>query len=325
MGDLSADEAAILEVILRVRRAAHDADFETIASSYVHAPYAARWNASRGLGGIFVRQGWEAMAEKMRAGLADTTDQRPAGGPEDDATIENLNIRISGDLAWVTFTRSYPTKPAHRASPGPGHHLRILERHDGQWRMAIVAFLDPGTGRPDSSLIRIDASGKVIWMNDAAAAALGAEPDIEVRGGRLRIRDTKANTKLTAAIRWAAALDHGMLPEQGALPIVLEAGEGLPAKIWWVIGDSGAILFSFGEPGRASRHLDAAAAVYGLSPAQRRIAGYIVEGMSLGEIAKAMQVKPSTVRTQLDRMFEKTGARSQPALVRALLSAAAPL
>jgi DNA-binding CsgD family transcriptional regulator len=38
-----------------------------------------------------------------------------------------------------------------------------------------------------------------------------------------------------------------------------------------------------------------------------------------------MKIKPSTARTHLERIFDKTGVRSQPALVRLLLLAAAPV
>ena len=67
-----------------------------------------------------------------------------------------------------------------------------------------------------------------------------------------------------------------------------------------------------------------AAVVYGLSPAQKLVAGHIVAGLSIGEIAEAMQIKPNTVRTHLDRIFEKTGVRNQTALVRVLLSIVTP-
>ena len=47
MVDQSADEAEILALILNVRRANAERDFETLAGCHVHAPYAARWSASR--------------------------------------------------------------------------------------------------------------------------------------------------------------------------------------------------------------------------------------------------------------------------------------
>lgn len=106
---------------------------------------------------------------------------------------------------------------------------------------------------------------------------------------------------------------------------VLERGEGLSTRVLWVLAENGGIYLVLGDPGRDVQRLDAAGAVYGLSAAQRLVAGYIVEGMSLPETARTMGVRPATVRTHLERMFVKTGVHNQTALVRVLLSAAAPL
>ena len=100
---------------------------------------------------------------------------------------------------------------------------------------------------------------------------------------------------------------------------------GLITGVAGAIGLYGGIYLMPGDPGRDLQRLDAAAAVYGLSTAQRLVAGYLVEGMPAPEIAKAMGVRPATVRTHVERMFVKTGVHNQTALVRVLLSAAAPL
>ena len=68
----------------------------------------------------------------------------------------------------------------------------------------------------------------------------------------------------------------------------------------------------------------AAREVYGLSPAQVRLARLIVDGQDLAAAADLLGVSVNTLRTQLQRIFDKTGVRSQAALVRALLSAEAP-
>lgn len=56
------------------------------------------------------------------------------------------------------------------------------------------------------------------------------------------------------------------------------------------------------------------------SPAQIRLARLIVDGYDLAGAAELMGVSINTLRTQLQRIFDKTGARSQAALVRSLLS-----
>ena len=65
--------------------------------------------------------------------------------------------------------------------------------------------------------------------------------------------------------------------------------------------------------------------IYGLSPAQQRVAALVAEGLSLAEIATRMAITANTARTHLNRIFEKTGVRTQTALVRVLLSAVTPV
>jgi hypothetical protein len=42
----------------------------------------------------------------------------------------------------------------------------------------------------------------------------------------------------------AATLDSGYMSTHGAVPILVEAGEGLPTRIYWVVVDAGTIACS---------------------------------------------------------------------------------
>ena len=113
--------------------------------------------------------------------------------------------------------------------------------------------------------------------------------------------------------------------QRRSLPIVHEAGEGLPTRVWWVIAGNGLIAFLIGDSHLNERRLDAAAAIFGLSPAQKTLAGFVADGLSLPEIAEKMAITANTARTHLERIYEKVGVRTQPALVRVLLSTASPV
>lgn len=103
------------------------------------------------------------------------------------------------------------------------------------------------------------------------------------------------------------------------------AGEGLPFRVWWVMAEDGGIHFSLGDVDRTSERMQMAALVFGLSPAQQRVAELVGEGLTLDEIAARLGVSLNTVRTHLNRVFEKTGVRTRPALMRVLLMATAPV
>lgn len=321
--DLDADRAAILDVINRNRIAIWTQDYPAYQSCFVHEEVLTRWNASRRHGN-FIRQGWAEISERVRRQFADKSLYRP--DLAHDTRIENLVLRINGDMAWASYDQQYPdAAPGYASGPYLTHEIRVLERHDGEWRIAFFGFMDEVTGSEGLPLLRLGSDGAVIWQSDSGAAALAADDNLVLRAGRLRVRDSRTDAKLQAAIRWAADHDRIVMARRGALPIVLEAPEGMQTIVWWIIAESGMIFFAFGQSALDADRLAAAAIVYGLSPAQLQVASHVVAGRSLPEIAEAMAITPNTARTHLQRIFEKTGVRTQPALVRVLLSAVSPL
>jgi DNA-binding CsgD family transcriptional regulator len=61
--------------------------------------------------------------------------------------------------------------------------------------------------------------------------------------------------------------------------------------------------------------------LYGLTPAEARLASLLVTGKSLGEAGEELGVSSNTVRTHLKRIFEKTETNRQGDLIRLLLTA----
>jgi DNA-binding CsgD family transcriptional regulator len=318
------DEAAILEVINRNRIALWTRDWVAYQACFVHADYATRWNASNTLGNS-VRQGWDDIAARVKLLFSDPRFSNRANAYE--TTIRNLKLRVIGDMAWASFDQRYPK--AHEDIglnlPGLTHEVRILERHDGRWLIAFWGIMDPHVGNPGAATLHLSPDGGVTWKSSAADALLKDDDDLVIRSGRLRVRDSRTDQALQAAIRWAAARDTGLVTYRGALPVIHQAGVGLPTRVWWVSAESSLIVFTMGDSKLSQRRMDAAAAVFGLSPAQAKVAVLVAEGLSLPEIAERMGVTANTARTHLERIYEKVGVRTQPALVRVLLSSASPV
>src|SRR5262249_36864993 len=159
------------------------------------------------------------------------------------------------------------------------------------------------------------------------AGELKRHAGLIVSGGRLRARARACDQRLQSAIRWAANI-QGYANQQaarsvvasrsGALPVIVDADGGGPPEICWGGTSDGMILLSFNDARATEERLNAAAVVYGITPAQKRIAALIIGGGDLVEAARRLDVSINTARTQLKRMFDKTGVSSQPALVRAL-------
>ena len=317
------DVAAITALIHRNRIAIWMRDFEAWSSCFVHAPYTSRWGWW-GRGGVFARRGYDNISERLRREMIKHPEPQPRLAYE--TKVANLSVRIVGDMAWATFEQHYPSAPLWEGFLGPelAHEMRVFERHDGEWKIAFLCLLDGGQ-RPPEGMVRLRLDGECrIREADLGFAALLDDEDLEVRGDRLRIRDRRADTRLREAVRWAAGLDTGYMPEAASVPIVLEAGEGLPTKVWWISARGGDVIFSTLNPGTTEHRLTTAAGIYGLSPVQVRVALMVAEGLSLTGIAGKLGISPATARTHLNRIFDKTGVRNLAALVRLLRLAAAP-
>jgi DNA-binding CsgD family transcriptional regulator len=66
-------------------------------------------------------------------------------------------------------------------------------------------------------------------------------------------------------------------------------------------------------------------ALYGLTPAEARLAALLAKYLSLAESAEALSVSQHTVRTHIKRVFSKTLTERQSGLLRVLLSGPAPI
>jgi DNA-binding CsgD family transcriptional regulator len=152
-------------------------------------------------------------------------------------------------------------------------------------------------------------------------------PGLIATGGPLRAR----RRDRTAALREAVRLACRELQSQRPLNVVTkqawavplgEDGAGVPLHCWILLED-GRALVSFDDAATLALRIASAREVYGLSP-QTRLARLVVDGLDLAAASDRLGVSVNTVRTQLQRTFDKTGVRSQAALVRVLLSAEAP-
>jgi DNA-binding CsgD family transcriptional regulator len=316
------DRRAILKVIEDEADAFWRKDFEAWARCWVQAPYIRRcgwWT----LGGVTQREGWDKIGGRVK----EMMDQLPE--PNRSATEvrrDNINLRIGHDMAWLTFDQYAPaTGESDMDMPGLCRETRVLEKHDGQWKIAYHCYLHRSLDHGDSALIRVNPQSAVEWINDAARKALASGCGLALWAGHLRATTRAGDQRLQSAILWAASLDQGIESRRGALPVVLDGGAGEPADVCWILADSGLIHVSINDERLAEERLQTAAVIYGLSPSQVLLAGHIVTGQTLRDAAERLSVSVATVRTQLERIFNKTGVRSQPALVRTLLSVAAPL
>ena len=315
------DETAIRRVIAAMYDAAWAKDIGALAATQVNAEYTRRW-AVWLPGTVVVKEGWREIEARFIDLMA---DPKMPDGVDSDVARENVNLHISGDMAWVTFDQKSPEIPGYSYGlSGYSREMRVLEKHNGEWRIAFFATINRFRPATDFARFRVDAKGTVIWRNEAAVSELEEGHSLVVRGGRLAARAAATDRALQSAIAWAANLNLGFMVQRGAVPILPDPAYDEQAKIWWVTADAGVIEVAVHDRRLSEDRLTLATAVYGLSPAQARVAKAIVAGQDLGEAAAEQGISLNTARTHLRRLFDKVGVRNQSALVRALLTVAAP-
>lgn len=135
------DMEEILSVIAGESAAFWKKDYEAWAGYWVQTPYirSMGWYPH---GGISYLEGWEALSARIREHLAEDPTPNPTAA---NVRRENINLRIFGDSAWLTFDQ-YGTETGQPTfdMPGCSRETRILEKHEGAWKLVYVSWLLEG-------------------------------------------------------------------------------------------------------------------------------------------------------------------------------------
>jgi DNA-binding CsgD family transcriptional regulator len=174
-----------------------------------------------------------------------------------------------------------------------------------------------------AGVIVTDHTGLVIETNRAASAIVQLGDGLLIREGRLcarRVFETARVAKLIA----------GATEEQtrvGGGRMVIGRGDGLPPYVLAVMplqvaasDDRRLAMIIIVDPARYVPSERDLADLFGLSPAEARVAAALVTGKSLADIAAVSGVQITTVRTQLRSILRKVGVKRQFDLVRILSS-----
>jgi DNA-binding CsgD family transcriptional regulator len=325
-GSVEAERAAVLRAIEAETAAFLAKDYDAWAECWLHSEHVRRWSWYP-TGGLTIEAGWERLSALMKQAMQDFPQPLSV-----EIRRENLSLRIAGEMAWATYDQYSGNAPDPFSLAGLQHELKILEKVRGEWKLSCVSVLKPYQQLVDCPVLQVDKLARVLWMNERARTGIKRHPVLTISAGTLRARDRRSDADLRAAIAWAASLQDAMhqqaarsrlAPTGGALPVIL--GEGDDHAPCWVRVEGGHILVSFDDEVALANRLSTAAAIFGLSPAQVRLSRHIADGHDLSHAAAELGISVNTARTQLKRIFDKTGVHSQPALVRVLLSAGTPV
>lgn len=324
----SLERDAICELIEAETRAFLDRELTVWAEYWLHDPAVRRLGALMG-GMMDWQEGWDAVHSAMESIMRRFPDPNP-----DDATAilrDNWSFKIGVDMAWVSFDQYGPRSQDPLITVGLSHQLRVLEKREGQWKIIMAGHGETSLQYFPFPVVQIDKNARIKWMNDAAKAEIPNHPVLVKSGAHLRARTPSddrifrealvTSQELTIMDRRPSLQNPHLKPEQ---PVLL-AGE-IPDEhhVVWITVQDGAILVSFNDDDADKRKLSAAQQIFGLSPGQLRLAECVLKGMDMPSAAQQLGFKVSTANTHLRRLFEKTGVKSQTALVSVLLGIVPP-
>lgn len=177
-------------------------------------------------------------------------------------------------------------------------------------------------------MIFLGANGNVAFMNRSASSLVAERDGLLATSEGLRAEQPAESCLLEKAIREACATLRGKgLSAGGTVMISRRARPPLQVQISpinsSVIGTSetiAAVAF-INDPTRRQRPAQQVLQVlYGLTPAECRVALLLSDGRSPREISQTIGVSFHTVRSQMKSIFARTGVRRQSELVRLLLN-----
>ena len=320
----SSDEQAILDVINTESAAYFANDFDTLANQWLHTDAAIRIFAGPRVG-VRQHKGWDQIGEGFRKSMEWAPQHYDA---REYLDRQNIQISISGDMAWVHYdqilTKNDPnfiTEPLH-------HETKILHRLDGRWRIACMILVVPERGQTTSPEILLDDSGRVVQLNDEAQERLPGFQGLNIVGDRLCAAvpgiDTSFQAEITNRLAFLKTMFAPGLVNRSAHPVPLGEDDFSRPMYCWIRVVQSEISVTFDDSSALAVWTEHAANLFALSASQKRLVALLLNGHDLREISDRMGVQLSTTKTQLRRIFEKTGTNSQNALITRLMSVRKP-
>jgi DNA-binding CsgD family transcriptional regulator len=238
------------------------------------------------------------------------------------------SVWTQATLVWPPASPA-PAKESLDAFRALAQHLRrawdlarreknLLRSADGAW-----AILD----RIPVGVVVVGSGGAVVQTNRAAETLLARRDGLRVERGRLTSGVPEHAAVLSALVK--AALETRGSPARGGTTRIPRAAEQRAYQVHVVPLAAEAVperepqaaVFISDPSLKMETTPEILERVYGLTPAEARLAKVLLSGRSLGECAADTGTSIHTLRSQLRQLLVKTGARGQADLLRILLTA----
>lgn len=197
---------------------------------------------------------------------------------------------------------------------------------------AQIGSLKMVLDRIERAIVVTGPEGEIRFVNRSADRLLSRGNAIDTRNGRLCATRSRHTEALRALIGRAAATSVGAesvavdavaLPcenQEASLAVVAEPLAPAHSDTLGHVAAAGAILFIGDSEASRSPSSERLQVVYGLTPAEARMASAIVDGGGMASAASALNLSPNTAKYHLKAVFGKVGVSSQVQLVRRVMA-----
>ena len=202
-------------------------------------------------------------------------------------------------------------------------------------KKAEVATLAETLDGLSAGMCLVDADSRVVHANAAAHVIFSWHDFMFVSAGRLAVGDTAVAHILRELFASAGDGDSAVGIKGIALPLTAQNGDRYVANVLpltsgarrrsGIVSTAVAALFIHKSSLAMQPPPQIIAQHYKLTPTELRVLLAIVEVGGVPEVADALGIADSTVKTHLGRLFEKTGTRRQADLVKVVAGFSTPL
>jgi hypothetical protein len=134
-------KAAVMKVIQEETAAFWNKDYKALARCWVHAGYV-RHNTPSPNGGVAIIKGWGTISKLIKKLIEENPKPNPTATK---VQRKNVSLRIGKDMAWVTYDQhGLDTGEPAMDMPGVSRETKILEKHDGKWKIVYVGIAPEG-------------------------------------------------------------------------------------------------------------------------------------------------------------------------------------
>lgn len=263
---------------------------------------------------------------------------------EPQGLVDFLTVALEKSITTAALFGIFRKTRDGQADEGSKHRMRLIAPHVRRavligkaidLKAAQSASLADALDGLSAAMFLVQANGRIVHANAAAHAMLGASGFLYAANARLTVRDAKMHHALMDVLAAAGNGDGAVGARGVALPLATRDGSAYLAHV---------LPLTSGARRQAGNAYAAVAAVfvrkaelelpstpeiiarhYRLTPSELRVLLAVIEVGGVPEVAEALGIADTTVKTHLGSVYGKTGTSRQADLVKLVAGFQSPL